>query len=705
MYRNVKIYLDGTLVDYKEIEGLPLRLSKKTDKFLEGVGAEGISLEGFVDKLIIAGSKNNLQATGMPQLPTSVDAYESDGHDIVINVNSADIFTGRAFVENVLRPSGDISLNVVDNTKNVWQLLNGMLLTDLDLGTQRWNDANIQDSWEGTFDDGWKGIFAPVVYGRETGSEVERVWHPRDFRFQVYFRSITDAIFQSIGHSVVSSFFNTDYFKRWVYLFGVGRDDLQLVNVPVVCHVEVVRSFVQSIGPTTATLAFNVEVNDECSQWDTGTYTFTAVTDAVYSFNLVVNVFRADKVSIVISGLGSFDFPSSTGGTGNETFTINPSYTLSAGQTVTVTVTGNDSLSVVNAASLLINGGTLTVNYPDGDYTPDYDISIASCLHKEPVKDFLRGITHMFGLAWFVNPVTKQVFVEPRFDYTLIEAGTPVTREGFYKNPNSPNATVKQMLADRNNFSIDYVSPFGKSMIFAYKENGDDPAVAFYGGKNTSDIPAFGTKAGMSDRGTDGEDFKNPFFTPLLLIGNEYRHLPSALPNGDDMLPEGEEKTFKHEPQAGIVFREFGDILYSATYPTITRVPLIVGNRIVQGEGITPDYADLFHGTYSDEVLPSVPSVTSKGLVSTFHQTWLTIIRDGQVITTNINLAPHEFASEGFQGLFEVLIDNEKYLCILLEINNFEFALQSPCEVVLIKYRLPTNNDNGALQHNAISYY
>ncbi len=675
--KNMPATLKGGKVD--------LNLSKSLGNLITPLesATSGLDLgDGVFKKTIFAGTNENKEAFGLAGTITSQAAQIQGELPATLTVNGIPMFAGKCNVQGV-DEGGNIVTEMVSEDNALWETLSKKSLIELDLGIEHHNITAIKASFSNTYTGGDKGIFAPVWYGLPTppASLFDYPWRAEDFRYHVFFPTITYAIFKEAGFSVQSDFFSTEYFRRWVYVYGAG-DGLKKVNVIENCTVSARNTSTQSIGIGVVKINMPTELSDPCGQWNTSTSTFTAVSSGVYVFQLFV---RASSTVTTVRIDGNVFGPVSPG---SGVFDVTHNLTLSAGQTVIFEAQGTASGDSVFDATISISGG-------DTNSDTNFDFLVSSCLHDNPCKDFLSGITHLFNLVWFVNPITKVVYCEPMFDYYLNGRSDPdgpefsTKYEGWYRQVSTENSAIITVKCPPGAYQIDFIAPFGGLCNMGFKENKDDPVFTYHKDKDTSDtIDPFTVQLSFNPRGNESKDFRNPYFTAMLNVDapGVTGGVPSALPNGKNLIVQNDSKDFEHEPQCGIIYRNYL-FIYIEDDTSSTNAPLIVGVRDKEFfVNTAPDGYDYFGGCYADvQLIPS--GVIVPGLFSTFYKQWYAILRHGQVVTLNGIINPIDFAGEDFKILRRIDTGHDQFLAILAEINDYEIVGTERAESVFVKWR------------------
>lgn len=694
----VEIIIDGQTADYENSETLPLTLSKKTDSFFDIPGSRGMELDNELEKISLPATKNNHTIYEQIGLSNPMPGGEALSKETKINVAGLPVFSGSSVMDSIsVNYSPELfTLDLIGDSLVIWQELEGVSLRDLDLGVQTWNASFVVDSWTENYDSGWKGLFAPIVFGKNSGVLYPGSWHEKDFRFSVYFRSIVDAIFNDLlGYSIVSTFFNTDFFKECVYVFSVG-EHVQYQDLDQSTRVVAYRD--AGSGGGIFPIEFNNTYVNTFGEWDL-LDTFTAAINADFEFDFYGTGENWDTLEIKKNGSTVFSTsPTSTLGS-TDIYDILETITL---------VIGDEIEFFASGSGTTLNSVEIKVSSPQLPWEGG-DIVISTCLHDEPVKNFLSAISHMFNLAWRVNNTTKQVFVEPRLPYVLYESGTPVTYQGFYERP-SNTSNLEQLSAVRYNMKTG--CPFGKSLKIGYKKNDNDPLYDSYKNGNTEPlVPLFGIKKDFAVGEGKTSEILNPLFCNLFVsqaegfdVSGGHIGAPTILPENYDLVEDmptvdaGTTK-YKGQPTCGLVYRGKMTAYYDDT-DQFEDMPLVVQHVLFQEFGDPDTFNTL---SFADTVMIdpiTEDEFTNPGLISTFYSQWLQMANPAIEIDFQQPVSLDKFSAETFQELKKVQLNNENQLCILAEIGEMNPVTLSPARYHLIKWSEATSEDAGTITHN-----
>lgn len=733
--RQVELYINNQTIDYNELKSIPASLRKRTDKFLEIVGADGSEIDNVLKSLAIPGSPSN-QAKLQSLMNQSSLGRGDTRVSVKLVVNGIMLFAGPGILKKATKRSGSAPSHLVEllgDGLSLWEKLENVTLNSLSLGFMEWTFAETLSNWNDITFTTYKAWWCPVVYGNLRGDGYFSI---QEFRPSVGFYPIMQAIFNGQGYTVVSEFFETNFFRRHAHLFGVGskwKIEQPVEDMRFKGSYDDFTTIAVAFGDSAYVVPFDADDDPQSMYFDNGQPKLNPVQpgppnnfvnpdydqwlvipfSGLWKIKITLNtqdksilrVFASDGVVSVYDK--EFDIAVSEEGAPGVTVEITTE--LSAGDEVRIWMIG----TVISGIGTISRARFVKVRCQLQDEPVlGSDINIASCLPERQVKDFIRGVSHMFCLAWQVDEITKRVFVEPRFDYTLIEDGAPVTRKGFYRR----DFPMVDIGIDAEEVSTEYVSPFGESLILSFKEDSNDPMekatlaelqrdadrkqAPYY-----TDIPFF-------DRGAKRQNSPNPYFTTLYqskpsdIQLREDSFLPTVLPSsykrgnklpGITWTPVGgsqkteEPPTFESTPKCGIMFPDAllfqfhyddSDTLY---YSEGARAPWITQQKW-QDMGGAPAQSDWDnHCAYAD-LLAKDTERNIRGLVSTFYPTYLACIKEGQVLSGRINIALPTIAALNYRRMCKLPFDGNESVWILLELTGYKALIADECEGKFIKY-------------------
>lgn len=659
--RQIEFYINGTLADFENLEQLPLKTTKTTDSFTELVGTGGMEIEQIFKTLSFPVTNTN-SGIFQADMLGSVGVRGDTRFPYQLFVDGNKISGGYLRLKSIVftEKGNRFVAETIDSGLYIWEQLETVSLNDIDLGTQAWTQTEIQDSWTETVDTK-NGIFAPIIYGALT-STTPHAFHARDFRFSVYYIPILKAIFQKIGYSIESSFFETEIMRNSVYCYSNGlnlkRTEV-LDDYQVKCKIERIRGV--------SSYTYNVtESKDIHNQFNTTTRRFTPDTGGYFTVTIVCKCPLAMIVNVAKNGVSDlYEVETSTG--------------IDRTISIDILLEGSDYVEISLSVEIdLVEGEKMEAAIVfDMKATPVVGsiINVASCLHNRNVKEFLKGVSHQFCGAWYVNEPLKKVYFEPRFkgEYETLDESTPIIERfnGFYSENTVP------LDIDVSSFEVEMMKPFGSSLTIGYGSDSSDPIEKHLKG-DSSGTP-YDCKVTFNERNGKDNINRNPYFTNLYQGTSQAVissiELPCILPSSftvgqvlNGSTVEGEVKgevTFLGSPKCGIVFRGFVIIYLDGTSYA---APLITQHTPYQ-EGATV-YLN-YSMCYSNHKKTSDANEV-RGLLSLFFLKYFAIMRQAVKLTTTAQIYLPDILQFNFRTLQAVSVDNTPSNFIPVEISDFE---------------------------------
>ena len=691
--RGQRVSVRGRVVEItKSVSPLPGKI----------VGAGEARADVISDKMAVA-SDRALQSAG-GNLNADRPGAE-DSLPIHVTHGGTHVFTGNIDYEgssssrpDVAGPAGtEHRFRLLADGGLLFPMLEGRTLRELDLGTAAWNDPAILRSWADTADD-QPGIFAPAVYG----DIPDRIFTADQMRYHVYFLPIVRAIFEQLaGYRVESTFFETDYFKACAHTYGVG---------------DAMETFTGTAATGGRAAGSRANPYDVAGQVSPIPFGRTSPGPSLGTFD-TAGVFTVDTPGAYIIRVG-YDF---TGNLEDVDVMLNDNplgavappdlyreyrVSLNAGDEVAVRATAAGSATLVRLSL------SLTLDAAAG---ASRIIRVATCLPNKPVKDFLRGIAHLFNLEFGPNHVLRTVRIEPRFPYVIDGVEYP----GFYDLTDVRPLPGTGLAGEVRAEAIDQYP--------AYLELGfaDTAGLAQFAAEQSPDpegIPYGGVRFGHGEDREVQQDL-NPYFTALraLDIGGISR--VSALPHlweerdanrtddDADGIDDGDDAagpvrytlrapTYEYPPSCGLVQRSATTILWNRADNPL-RAPLLAQNLPYSNLTVPAvlsygDEADARPG--SDLVATVYP-----GVGSIFYQHLAATLLKGRTYATRVRIPdPNEVYRENFRQAVALRPGGGgAQTCLLLSLSKYQPG--GTAQASLLSFVAAGAEDRAATRHYAFA--
>ena len=660
--QNIEIEINGQRVD-SDKNRIPLVFSRRIDLWDSFIGSEGTQAKSLNDTLYLPATKNNAN------ILANLDNYNYDSSAaqgllfVQVFVNAVSVFAGygqRISASKIGTQSDTFAIKILGDSVDVFTQLAGLSLRDLPMGSAPTTPADINASWSPLSVTTNPLIFAPAFYGGITYNAVvvafDNATYLRGLRPCVRIWNILEAIFEKqLGYKIVSNFYQTEAFRNLVYPFGVGdawqrADAVANFN----CYVGALG---QSFAPPVQQVKFAVETppyNDvpnlntlagtfDPTPFGAGWYVFTFKINTNNNVDRIVLRGQSFTPAAVNINLGEYA-PNTLIVT--EPIYFEPAVGLAR---MIFTVEGTTNPMTVSADSYY--QAQLVDRFAYGA-----PLAIASCLHDKTQKDFLRGLQHAFGLVIGIDNVSKNVYIDPRFNNAtqpaVVPEGLTLPNESYY----NPNADTDILAVDITETAVQHQRPFGDSLKLAY---GEDSTDAYYEyileqGDYTN-YPLMGSKIGFIPADKAGVTIRNPFFTYLMNVRIQpdisiprQTVMPCMVQDLAELknsnLNQNTPALFECEPKLAMYYGvlDFSDPIYTNYYQWGYRdyTPPAAGSLLINtiptffqvfpdNSGYFSAFGDIpFSLSYTSLVYNNYPTppFTILGLIDRFHSKYLSII-------------------------------------------------------------------------------
>jgi len=358
-----------------------------------------------------------------------------------------------------------------------------------------------------------------------------------DSTFALFIRSIIDKIFDSIGYTVSSQFFDTDEFKKYIlavppqqkYPAEFGEDYLnveanktvsQTINTTVLEGItydnQTVTPPLAPTNPFTPSAAATIAgINGNTSQYQAPETGFYQVFVTIEVDNIVNSV--DVNIGVLTDGAGSPSTPVRIIGTltaadNGRVFETSIIIEMAQGDIMEFYI----GVNPVAGGSIDIIGGSLRI-IGEASIGVGASINFRYLLRNWAVTDFIKGLTQAFNLYWDANPLTATVTVEPKDPYLYKDRALATTslKDGFLTGA---KIDMTHKIDLRKNAKVMAVNSIPETSYFVWGSDSSDPTMA---AKNLDeDIETYGAKYVLPPNRFEPEtvENRNPFFAPTLHI-------------------------------------------------------------------------------------------------------------------------------------------------------------------------------------------
>ena len=161
-------------------------------------------------------------------------------------------------------------------------------------------------------------------------------------------------------------------------------------------------------------------------------------------------------------------------------------------------------------------------------------------------RDFLKGLTHAFNLAFETDAANQNVLFEPKDDYLYRDPATFSTPAGALEIKTGFYTGTQDLLFDISKESFDKFEDIGNETVFSYKEDSNDETVQFI--EENSDKRLYECRYSRinSKFSIKTQERENPFFAATMhLLDTQIEHEDSIV---TPLLPLLTENVFITDP-------------------------------------------------------------------------------------------------------------------------------------------------------------
>ncbi len=755
---SVFIGLDEIDVDSNQI---PFSLSKELDTWDDlNSSTQGQQFGNVFNQTInLPATQKNQQVF---QYSNTGFSFRKDIFNLRVTFKGIDVFVGNGQVLSanlVQKQSQNFTIQCLGGEQMLFQQLEGLNLNELDLGQCQTLRADIIASQTPLNDvNSYPVVFAPAVYGSQNNARIEFIGS--DFRYKNGLRPsvrifrIFEAIFiKKLGYKIISNLYENDtQFKNLLYPFGVNNDweradDYQfykveanlLTNTPlldgsiVFFTNDVTDPYNLNAGGFFTTnppgVGNGIPNGTDASAWfDFEIAIYSSSTAHTYDI-IIQNFVNGFSVA---STMVAQSVPVINGQSGEVWRSEKPLvFHPQRGETnLIVRIYQNGSLIPITVGAGSYYKATMNKRFAFGA-----DLKVSSCLHAQPVKEFLRGMQHIYGLIFCVNAAKKTVFFDPRFVSNVQDVAKPVTlsepKFGYYEDYSFSldtldyDITSVELLQEKNS---------GDGFEFGYK-TGDNAAYERYIEQFSEEAaPLYGAKIIMrsAEKNPVLKQSRNPFFAPIINVSFEnasnplYKY-PAVWPlfapiikelefiADADIIPPANvqdppDYTFTPTIAQYYGLLDFSDTNYLGLYRySIETDPLANSGTVLKTLYKLPFMGQLFPDNvdYFQELQTLVPFILSysdvsyqnalygkiSGLINRFHQKFLSIVNQDVTIRLRARQRFIDFLDNYLRKAVKLKLKTGDIVCWVKKIENLNPQESDLADIELITDSVKINNN------------
>lgn len=445
--------------------------------------------------------------------PTATDLSPSMTKPFRLERNGLPIFAGQAQLESGTAQGHGYHLKgqafkVSLFAQNAdWSLLTtGRTLAELPYETQVWDSAlvlsrTINAAWNGTDD----YAFTLIKYKEwATAGKVDF----SEFTPALYVAAVVQKIFASVGWTVNSQFFSTDFGKRLIMpLHPINKYGQLFTSLYTDFAAELLVNAYTYPADNNKTIEFdNVTQLPSLNPGLYASGVYTVPYDGFYLVESTVITVSTAALSNIMTfqlrqnGLTVFAQPREILSGQTQSTSISRVLSCAAGDTINLVVTS------INAQTFDISTATLKITAEVNDVY-GLPLHVPSFLRNWEQNQFLLGLAHLFNLRFESDTDAKTVTIEPAYEY-FDGAGL---NQGFYGGVRS---LPVDLLPESELFNE---TDYPQSEQFQYKQDPNDPTFAYVIEGQTTQPPYAATYNQPANR-FSGEPAinENPFFAATL---------------------------------------------------------------------------------------------------------------------------------------------------------------------------------------------
>ena len=337
-------------------------------------------------------------------------------------------------------------------------------------------------------------------------------------------------------------------------------------------------------------------------------------------------------------------------------------YTIMNGDSCSLqTGFGHSAPIISESVGLRVQIGKCTIRPEFGNYIGIGDsVGISTIGGTNSQLDYIAALRQMFNLMFYTNPLTKEVFIEPRIRFYNLERSEIVDWRG--KIDYSKEAEIEELGGD-----------IGKSLKLAYADGNE--VVEYYNWKRNTELGAY-KEALLNKTSDDTKEIVNTMFAPFL-----HRTVESV---GMTIPQEKRENT-----QDTIEDVELG------ITPIIGYFNEVVERTAGSDKGKYPSYPQLIFQDASKGVNLGFDDIdwmpTEYGL-NQYYKDNISAYNVGRRITMYLKLTPQDVEAfqfpnrlmRDFRAVFLLNIDGEDVPCLLESIEDYNPASGASTKCIFI---------------------
>jgi len=671
-----ELFIDNQEIDLSKVEDLPLNITRRVNS-IDG------KIQGDFSRasITVPATKNNKATLG------DTRAYKP----FRIEVDGQPSFNGIARArsgKNTSMGYSDIKetyvINLVSANSSWFTLLGDSYLSEFTELIVDFDEAEILLGFVSQPDVIDYG-FAPIKlkeWENSTGAGPTLQYQPSLYETTplLFLKPLITAAFNSIGWTIESEFFDTDYGKKLTMpTFLPEKMPFEYNEKYLNCQVSASAPVVYPNGTSTTVIFDTLDkvpvANPTVFDLVTGTYTcpLDGYYELIYELTFPLTPVPPGPTYTFGSGCTLNGTPIAVGGVNNISFTF-PDYPAGQRLNISYIIFANAGDTIQTgliwafaSSSITVDFAKLTIN-AEAVPSQGMPIDFKYLLGTYKFKDFLKGVIGMHNLSFESNEATRVVTIEPKDQY-LNQTRTPSTselKEGFYK---SEQKDYSQLIDKKKKGSYKHPNVSGE-YIYKYATDSDD-TIDWLEGVN--EIGIYEARYKMDSGADTGrvETKEVPFFSKTIHLLDYLARYPDTLippqfpliyPQNEVLDPTATEAKTDIEPRilyfAGQRDDSYGDgQLEFFEFPGVPAAnPLAFMVNYNDPTGLDPNLS------FSNETVNGVESI---GLVQKYYLHELARnnrgkIEDKYIKFNSVDFLNFTFRTKGFIDGFRYIVQNLK---------------------------------------------
>ena len=703
-----KLFIDNQEIDLYKADELPLNITKRVN-----------SIDGEVQgdfsrtSVTVPRTKNNKAILGDTRA-FRIFRIEVDGQPSFNGI--AKVRRGNTYAQGSASIKETYDINLVSNNSSWFALLGDSFLSEFTDLVVNFDEAEILLGFiadPANIDYGFTFVKLKE-WANSTGAGTTLRYQLSLYESTplLYIKPLVLAAFASIGWTVNSDFFDTDYGKKLTMpTFLPEKMPKEYNDEYLNTSVSISAPLVLPAG-TAATLIYDVidvAAPSNPIAYNVATGIYTCPLDGYYEITIEVEIPAApvpifdneygggafhNGVSLAPYGRVHFKFPDYPGGQ-----TLSVTYIVFANKNDTIE-TGHAWLSAPAGASLTLDAARMTIT-GEATSVQGMPIDFKFLLTQYKFKDFIKGLICMHNLTFESDDVARTVTIEPK-DLYLNQTRTPTTselKEGFYR---SDPKDYSKLIDKSKKGNYKFLSVAG-THVYKYASDSDETADWIEG---INDLKIYEARFKMSS-GANAASVKTkevPFFAKTIHLLDSLARFPDTeispqfplvYPQNEVLDPTATDQRYDIQPrifyfagQRADTYRD-GEIelLEFPSVNTKNPVAFMVNYNDISGLDPNMGFNNVIINGYE-----------SKGLLQRYYLQELARLDRGKTKGNYVKFNSIDYLNFTFRT--KAFIDGLRFIVQTLE--GFNPLIDAPTNFVFLEDKFPDSDDVDNIENSGL---